>query len=161
MHKYHFTLSRYYPIQIVSTIFILSMLFCGEYHGTEISSNNIEAVKQNSELSFKSISVSEHDTLWSIAKENYPNDYYDSLNDYIKEIKRCNSLVSDCINAGSSLIVPIYIPKEEYQPSSYIITKTSAVTVHSVTSNSNIFNAVCTHFAKFMQNGATKLVLLA
>lgn len=111
MRKYYLILSRHYTIQIVSTIFILSMLFCGEYHGTESSSGNIEAAKQNTELSFKSILVSEHDTLWSIAKENYPNDYYDSLDDYIKEIKRCNSLISDCIYAGSSLIVPVYITK--------------------------------------------------
>ena len=34
------------------------------------------------------------------------------------------------------------------------------VTVHSVTSNSSVFNAECTHFAKIMQNGAVKLGFL-
>ena len=37
---------------------------------------------------------------------------YGSLQNYIKEIKRCNSLTTDNINAGSSLLVPIYVPKE-------------------------------------------------
>ena len=34
------------------------------------------------------------------------------------------------------------------------------VTVHSVTNNSSVFNAECTHFAKIMQNGAVKLGFL-
>ena len=34
------------------------------------------------------------------------------------------------------------------------------VTVHFVTSNSSVFNAECTHFAKIMQNGAVKLGFL-
>ena len=34
------------------------------------------------------------------------------------------------------------------------------VTVHSVTSNSSVCNAECTHFAKIMQNGAVKLRFL-
>lgn len=34
------------------------------------------------------------------------------------------------------------------------------VTVHSVTSNSSVFNAECAHFAKKMQNGAVKLEFL-
>ena len=34
------------------------------------------------------------------------------------------------------------------------------VTVHSVTSNSSVFNDECTHFAKIMQNGAVKLGFL-
>ncbi len=33
-------------------------------------------------------------------------------------------------------------------------------TVHSVTSNSSVLNAECTHFAKIMQNGAVKLGFL-
>ena len=36
----------------------------------------------------------------------------------------------------------------------------AVVTVHSVTSNSSVFNAECTHFAKIMQNGAVKLGFL-
>ena len=39
--------------------------------------------------------------------------------------------------------------------------QTAGITVHSVTSNSSAFSAGCTHFAKIMQNGAEKLVLLA
>ena len=34
------------------------------------------------------------------------------------------------------------------------------VTVHSVTSNSSVFKAECTHFVKIMQNGTVKLGFL-
>ena len=61
------------------------------------------------ELSFKSVKVSADDTLWKIAKENYSEG---SLEEYIQEIMRCNSLTSENINAGSSLIVPIYISSD-------------------------------------------------
>lgn len=61
------------------------------------------------EVSFKSIRISTNDTLWSIAKENYSADY-GTLEEYIQEIMRCNALTSDEINAGSSIIIPIYLP---------------------------------------------------
>ena len=63
------------------------------------------------ELSFKSVKVSADDTLWKIAKENY-SEGSGSLEEYIQEIMRCNSLTSENIDAGSSLIVPIYISSD-------------------------------------------------
>lgn len=59
-------------------------------------------------LSYRSISVTGEDTLWSIAKENYSREW-GSINAYIKEIKRCNSLASEEINAGGSLVIPVYV----------------------------------------------------
>jgi hypothetical protein len=97
--------------QVVSALFILCILSFGTYHIVS-ASHEVQAANVRQELSFKSISVTGKDTLWSIAKENYSKEY-GSLNDYIKEIKRCNSLTSDRINAGSSIIVPIYVSSEQ------------------------------------------------
>lgn len=89
---------------ILLTIFIVSF---GAYHIANAcpAEDSTAAAK---ELSFKSIPITSKDTLWSIASENYTEEY-GSIKNYIEEIKRCNSLTSDTINAGSSLIVPVYI----------------------------------------------------
>lgn len=57
---------------------------------------------------YKSIAVSNNDTLWSIAEQYMNNDYYDSINDYIDEVKRMNSLSGDSIHYGEYLIIPYY-----------------------------------------------------
>lgn len=61
-----------------------------------------------SEISYKTVRIAANDTLWSIAKDNYRKEY-GSLQNYIDDIKECNSLSSDSINAGCSIIVPIYV----------------------------------------------------
>lgn len=99
-------------ISLLSALIILCVIFLGLYHLTIV--RPVEARTINTrELSFKSVSITTSDTLWSIAKENYTEEY-GSLKNYIKEIKRCNSLTSDRINAGSSLLVPIYVPANSY-----------------------------------------------
>ena len=57
---------------------------------------------------YKSITISNGETLWSIAKENMDAEHYASVNDYIKEVKQVNSLSSDSINYGANIIVPYY-----------------------------------------------------
>lgn len=57
---------------------------------------------------YKSIVVSGDDTLWSIAEEHMDVDHYDSINDYINEVKAMNSLSDDAIHYGTHLIIPYY-----------------------------------------------------
>lgn len=57
---------------------------------------------------YKSITISDGDTLWSIAQEYMDNEHYDSIKDYIKEVKKVNSLASDSISYGENIIVPYY-----------------------------------------------------
>lgn len=57
---------------------------------------------------YKSIVVSSDDTLWSIAEEHMDVDHYDSINDYINEVKAMNSLSDDAIHYGTHLIIPYY-----------------------------------------------------
>lgn len=57
---------------------------------------------------YKSIVISGHDTLWSIAQEYMDADHYDSIDDYIKEVKHMNSLTDDAIQYGEHLVIPYY-----------------------------------------------------
>lgn len=54
-----------------------------------------------------SVQVEEGDTLWSIA-EDYMTVEYDTIGDYISEVKRINNLGDDTIYAGNYIIVPHY-----------------------------------------------------
>ena len=58
-----------------------------------------------------SIQIREGDTLWDIASAYYTPEC-GSLQAYIKEIKRTNSLKSDSIHAGHYLLIPYYCKTE-------------------------------------------------
>lgn len=55
-----------------------------------------------------SVQIEEGDTLWSIAKEHYSEEF-SSLTSFISEIKRMNGLTSDTVYAGSYILIPQYI----------------------------------------------------
>lgn len=57
---------------------------------------------------YKSITVSDSDTLWSIAEEYMDEIHYGSIYEYIREVMQINSLTSDAIYADAHLIVPYY-----------------------------------------------------
>lgn len=61
---------------------------------------------------YKSITIENGDTLWSIAQEYMDAEHYDSINEYINEIRRMNALNNDDITYGRHLIVPYY--EDEY-----------------------------------------------
>lgn len=56
---------------------------------------------------YTSISVKKGDTLWSIASE-YMTAEYDSIEEYILEVKRLNHMDGDTIYTGRYLTVPYY-----------------------------------------------------
>lgn len=91
---------------ILAAVSILFLAIYCVFSTTSVSAG--ESAMQNTELSYKSVHITSNDTLWSIARENYTKEQ-GSMKEYIKEIKRCNSLSSDRINAGSSIIVPVYL----------------------------------------------------
>lgn len=57
---------------------------------------------------YKSITIENGDTLWSIAQEHMDMEHYDSVLDYIKEVKQMNALSGDDITYGQSLVIPYY-----------------------------------------------------
>ncbi len=60
--------------------------------------------EEKSEKYYKSIELVYGDTLWEIA-ERYVDDSYDSIYDYIDELKEINGLMSEHIHAGRYLTV--------------------------------------------------------
>lgn len=60
---------------------------------------------------YKSIVISDSDTLWSIAEMYRDEAHYASVQEYIREVKQINSLSSDAIYADAHLIVPYYAIK--------------------------------------------------
>ena len=57
---------------------------------------------------YKSISVANNDTLWSIAEQHMDTEHYDSISDYIQEVKSMNDLKDDVIHYGDYLVIPYY-----------------------------------------------------
>lgn len=57
---------------------------------------------------YRSIVVSDSDTLWSIAETYMDEEHYDSVHEYIREVMRINRLTNDAIYADAHLIVPYY-----------------------------------------------------
>lgn len=57
---------------------------------------------------YKSITVSERDTLWTIAERYMDEMHYDSIQDYINDVMYINNLKNDAIYADAHLIVPYY-----------------------------------------------------
>lgn len=60
------------------------------------------------EKCYRYIEVETGDSLWSIAEE-YMSEEYDSIDDYIDEVKQINNIKSDKIYRGATLVIPYYI----------------------------------------------------
>lgn len=71
-------------------------------------SNAQNDVAETSYKYYKSIVISNNDTLWTIAEEYMDKEHYNSINDYINEVKSMNSLTDDAIHYGEHLIIPYY-----------------------------------------------------
>ena len=91
---------------------ILVMTICLIITGT-LSMNGFRsnAKDDSTEVSYKyykSIAVANNDTLWSIAEKYMDEKHYDSIYDYIQEVKSMNALTDDVIHYGEYLIIPYY-----------------------------------------------------
>lgn len=76
--------------------------------------NNRKAVSADTgNISYISVPITTNDTLWSIA-DKYYSDEFGTIKDYVKEIKRCNSLKSDNIYAGRYIVVPVIYNVADY-----------------------------------------------
>ncbi len=91
---------------------ILVMTICLIFTGTiTISSFRSSAKDETTQASYKyytSITVANHATLWSIAQQYMDEEHYASVEDYIQEVKKINSLADDQISYGEHLIIPYY-----------------------------------------------------
>ncbi len=90
------------------TIFILFLVlaFIGIllFGGKDAKDANASTVK---EKYFTCIDISDGDTLWSIAEE-YATVEFETYNAFIDEVKHINNLRGDRIDAGATLVIPVY-----------------------------------------------------
>ena len=58
---------------------------------------------------YVSVRITEGDTIWTIAEENYTADA-ENMESYVKEICQINNLtMDDTIHTGANLVVPVYV----------------------------------------------------
>ena len=98
------------PFFITGAVLIVSLLcVCFFlYFGDRV----VKAQEPISDIQYKVVEVKAGDSLWSIAKENMSDESnYSGFTDiyqYVHEIKKCNNMKSNQINAGCYLMVPYY-----------------------------------------------------
>lgn len=97
------------PFFIAGAVLIISLLsVCFFlYFGDRV----VKAQESANDIQYKVVEIKNGDSLWSIAKENMDNTNdsgFINIYQYIHEIKRCNNMKSNQINAGCYLMVPYY-----------------------------------------------------
>lgn len=56
---------------------------------------------------YKSVEITAGDTLWTIA-ENYMDEHYGNVREYIDEVETINGISAENITAGKSIVIPYY-----------------------------------------------------
>ena len=97
------------PFFITGAVLIISLLsVCFFlYFGDRV----VKAQESANDIQYKVVEIKNGESLWSIAKENMDNTNdsgFINIYQYIHEIKRCNNMKSNQINAGCYLMVPYY-----------------------------------------------------
>ena len=95
--------------RIAVVVLTALVIFFGVLLGSSIMASG-KSTASEEHPSFKyytSIQIEKGDTLWSIA-DTYITSEYDSIQDYIDEVKELNHLGPDDIHAGQYLTIPYY-----------------------------------------------------
>ena len=97
------------PFFITGAVLIISLLsVCFFlYFGDRV----VKAQESANDIQYKVVEIKDGESLWSIAKENMDNTNdsgFINIYQYIHEIKRCNNMKSNQVNAGCYLMVPYY-----------------------------------------------------
>ena len=95
--------------RIAVMVLTICIILCGVLIGSGImAAGKSKASEENASFKYyTSIEIEQGDTLWSIASE-YMSAEYDSIQDYIEEVKELNQLGPDDIHAGQYLMIPYY-----------------------------------------------------
>lgn len=96
------TLIRHFTIIAMLVLFVCSMIGLGTLLGSSSKASN-----NNNYKYYTSVEIKNGDTLWDIASE-YVTEEYDSLQEYVTEVKSLNRMQGDSIRSGQFLIVPYY-----------------------------------------------------
>lgn len=90
-------------------IHVMSFLIILVIFGISICHNTVNSASKESPQAkcYKSIQIQTGDSLWSIAKQYYTDDW-DNINIFIEEIKMFNGISNDNIHIGNYLAIPYY-----------------------------------------------------
>lgn len=94
---------QYYIIVMILCLTIAIVVTFGSF--ISVAKNNPEDTSIYKY--YTSIQIQSGDTLWDLAN-HYISSEYNSINDYINEVKILNSLETDNIHEGQYLTVPYY-----------------------------------------------------
>lgn len=92
-------------------VFIFLSLFLALLFSLSMSNLKIQANEKVDEIGYKYFTVYEiemGDTLWNLAEKYIDERYYESLNQYIEEVKEINHLKNDNIVRGDTIVLPYY-----------------------------------------------------
>ena len=95
-------------ILLLAALFVITVgsIVCGSiFSSAKDSTTDMPRQKY-----YKSITIEEGDSLWSIAQK-YRTDAYDDTQEYIDELMQLNGLTSKTIHEGQHLIVAYYDTK--------------------------------------------------
>lgn len=90
-------------IIIGSVLIFICFMIISSFKGSD---SKADASTTNQKY-FLCITIDYGDTLYDIATE-YISEEYDSIDDYIAEVKSINNLVNDSIQSGATLVVPYF-----------------------------------------------------
>lgn len=98
---------KHIMLLILSTILVCILSLLLSHSFSKASAPNSETYKY-----YKSVQISYGDSLWSIANK-YIDNHYESVSQYIDEVKVMNCITEDAVKAGNYIIVPYY--SDEFQ----------------------------------------------
>lgn len=101
--RYRILVFRYSLAVIISVICIPMMLSLAFVQPAEANDGSEEVFYKY----YHRIEVSEGDTLWSIAQQNY-HAQEQTIREYIEEVQQINHRYSETVYAGEELMVPYY-----------------------------------------------------
>lgn len=98
--------NRFLSGLMAGLVFMLISFTCGSMIKGIAASAQTE---QTDYKYFKSVRISAGDTLYSIADSYYSQDYYDDMEEYLKEVCRTNHIDDrNSLVAGDHIIMPYY-----------------------------------------------------
>lgn len=111
-HRLHATSKRkrdvYLKRMMILFATIILILGISVFYGARLVNAHDRADNDTIEQKYyKSIQIVAGDTLWNIAEE-YMNENYDSVTEYIDELKAINGLTSDSIQEGQYITIAYF-----------------------------------------------------
>lgn len=107
-HIKHLLTGAFMLVFILGFVIFYNTSYAQDMKSQSGMQSDTHTVDHNSTKYYKTIEITSGDTLWDIA-ETYIDDNYDSVKEYVQELKDINHLDSDSIQDGQYLTVAYYL----------------------------------------------------